>query len=139
MNVAIANPAIVATIVPDAQRMAFLPRKLPRFYRRIEPLVFRFMGLLDATYEGGYWEFVDLSNGGFYLRLLRTGLAELSWDGNGFSGSLSQDAAGIVASLFALNHLCNSTEQPAHVDLYFHLRDFAGDHPEAGLIFDAID
>ncbi len=58
-------------------------------------------------------------------------------NGNGFSGELSAEAAGIVACLFALCAFAEESEQGA--EHYHLLRDFAMDHPEAGLIFRAID
>ena len=60
-------------------------------------------------------------------------------DGNGFSGSMSADAAGIVATLFALCDLAAQVRDDAVIDLFHGLRDFAEEHAEMALIFAAID
>lgn len=62
--------------------------------------------------------------------------------GNEFDGELSADAAGIVATLFALGQLA-ATEaddiRDQFVHLFHWLREYAAEHAEARLIFRAID
>ena len=63
-------------------------------------------------------------------------------DGNGFEGNLSADAAGIVASLFALNQLTHEAKGEAQdhlIEQYYKLVEFATTHPESGAICRAID
>ena len=60
-------------------------------------------------------------------------------DGNGFEGSMSADAAGIAACLFALSHLSFQIPDES-IARHFHLlRDFALEHAEASAILAAID
>jgi hypothetical protein len=82
---------------------------------------------------------VELTNGGFYLR---TGSEPVAFrvPSNGFEGVMSPDAAGITVCLFAYSHL--SFQFPADTCLSRHsflLRAYAIEHPEASLIFAAID
>jgi len=63
----------------------------------------------------------------------------LEWDGNGFEGALSADAAGIVATLFALSHLSFRYPRDLLAESYERLADFAAGHAEAGAIYRAID
>ena len=139
--------SIVATRVPDHQRLAFLPRVFgPKHYRRGECAVFDWMARLCPDYRGGFWHFYDLSNGGFYLALDEGSLKgpngarqmHLVWEDNAFEGTMSAAAAGVVASLFAINHLiwggCGELE-----DAYYALRDYAAEHPEGRQILRAID
>lgn len=67
----------------------------------------------------------------------------LTVDGNAFDGELSSDAAGIVATLFALGQIAEeiqgTAEADAVIDHYYCLREFSSEHVEAGLIFRAID
>ncbi|MGR3440055.1 MAG: antirestriction protein [Paracoccus sp. (in: a-proteobacteria)] len=49
------------------------------------------------------------------------------------------DAAGIIATLFALSHLSFRFEDDRFSDAYARLYDHAAGHPEAGEIFQAID
>ena len=67
----------------------------------------------------------------------------LEVDGNGFSGEMSADAAGIVATLFALGQLAAEIEgtdaADALIDRYHFLREFVDGHAEARAIYQAID
>ena len=78
-----------------------------------------------------------------YLAPELTGRLCLEVDGNGYSGELSADAAGIVATLFTLGQLAADNQgtdvADVLIDRYHFLRDFARDHPEAAEIFRAID
>lgn len=132
---------ITATLVPENKRMNFMPNFFgPNLMMRGESLVFSWLRKLSTDYNGGYWHFYTLSNGGFYMAPDIKGPLRLVVDGNYFSGDLSADAAGIVATLFALCQLANETENDRIIDLYHQLVEFAGtDHPEAGKIFSAID
>lgn len=131
---------ITASTVPGYARMAFLPRAFgPRHVIVGESAVFNWMKSLCPTYSGGFWDFVDLSNGGFYLRLQTdTPSFLLRVDGNGFEGELTPDAASIVATLFAINELLFTGA--AHLDdAFYKLREFALQHAEARHIVSAID
>lgn len=133
------NRAITATILPEKSRMGFLPAFFgPDLMMCGEPLVYHWMSSLASSYNGGFWNYYTLSNGGFYMA------PELDREyqvvvANGFIGDLSADAAGIVATLYALCELANRTQADRITELYHLLRDFALDHPESGSIFAAID
>ncbi len=60
------------------------------------------------------------------------------WEPNGFEGCISPDAFGIVASLFALNHLAWKVGGRFDESLEL-LREYASGHEEAGLILAAIE
>lgn len=132
--------AVFATLVPEADRMDFLPTFFgTRLMLRGEAMVYGWMRELCAEYDGGMWSFFTLSNGGGYLAPSTSQPMKLEVDGNGFEGTMSADAAGIVATFFTLSHLSMQTEQEALSDLFLALREFAAEHAEAGLIFGAID
>jgi Antirestriction protein len=98
------------------------------------------MSQLCADYSGGYWNFYDLNNGGCYLAPSGAQSYRLTVSGNGFEGCLSADAAGITATLFAINTLTfRFPHLRQHIDRYYQLRDFACTHAEAPLIMAAID
>ena len=134
---------ITATQVQEGRRLAFLPRLFGRHMLYGETLVYRWLDNLSDDYKGGYWEFYDLSNGGGYMAPAHSSELELQVEGNGYSGSMTADAAGIVACLFALGELVASVQQPTDrdrlADLYHTLRDFASQHPERQEIMQAID
>jgi hypothetical protein len=92
-----------------------------------------------SQYVGGVWDMLDLSNGGFYMR---TGSEPVQFrvPSNGFGGTMSADAAGITVCLFAYSHLSFQFPAEAHLSRHFYLlRAYALEHPEASLIFAAID
>lgn len=128
-----------ASLVPEAKRMAFLPNCFGRYFLMGEVLVYGWLDRLSADYSGGCWEFYTLSNGGFYLAPKIGQRLRMAVEGNGFEGELSPDAAGIVATLFALNQLAFETRDDHLIDCYHALRDFALEHAEAALIAQAID
>jgi hypothetical protein len=131
---------IVATLVPEAQRLSFLPRHFGRQMMIFEQDLYTHMSQLCADYTGGYWNFYDLSNGGCYLAPSDGQSYRLSVSGNGFEGRLSADAAGITATLFAMNTLAfRYPHLEQHSERYYQLRDFACAHAEARLILAAID
>ncbi len=74
------------------------------FPLRLEPFVFDVTRKLARDYDGGYWEFYTLSNGGFYMSLETGKTFHVSCE-NGFEGDLSGDALGITACLYAYSHL----------------------------------
>lgn len=144
MNNRIETELIVATLVDEENRMDFLPTVFgPRFMLRGETLVYSWMGKLCSGYAGAYWNFFKLSNGGFYLAPAKENKLAVSISSNSFEGEFSADAAGILATLFALDQLAKE-QQGSHLgdllaDRYRHLRNFAKTHPEAIEIFRAID
>lgn len=135
---------VTASRVSDDSRTDFLPFYFgTRRMLRGEALVFGWMDRLCKTYSGGYWNFHTLSNGGFYLAPDRPDAMRLEVEGNGFSGDVSADAAGVVATLFALcqlsEELYGTDDADAVIENYHRLREFVDGHAEAGAIFRAID
>ena len=130
--------AIQAKVVPGDERLQFLPRVFGRRFMQGESAVFDWMRRLCPDYNGGFWDFIDLSNGGFYLRLVTDKPLTIHVDGNGFSGELSADAASIVVCLFAINELMFDGAHQLE-DPYYALKDFGLQHPECKSILHAID
>ena len=90
-------------------------------------------------YNGAYWHFYELSNNGFYMAPDLDEDLTLFIESNGYEGEVSPDAAGIIATLYALNHLCHTTRSEKLIDAYYLLRDYVGQHAEASKIYSAID
>lgn len=133
------DPGITATLVPDHERLGFLPSLFGRYLFRGESSVYAWMSHLSRDYTGGYWQFMRLSNGSGYLVPTCAARLRLVCD-NGYEGEVSADAAGLVATLYAVNHLANHTGDAPLIDRYHALREYALDvHPEAAAIARAID
>lgn len=129
---------IIATKVAEEDRLEFLPAVFGNKFLSAEGLVYRLMGALCDAYNGGYWEFYKLDNGGFFMAPTAEKM-DISWAGNYYSGQVSGQAAGIIASLFAINTIANEDGDEKMTNAYYHLLDFACQHPEASDILGAID
>ena len=133
-----AGSPVLARLVPEAERLEFLPRHFERQMMTFEAAVYAQMRFLSADYVGGYWEFYDLSNGGCFIAP-RDGFFRMVAP-NGFDASMGAGSAGIVAALYALSLLSFKYEAVEVFATRFHqLRDFALDHADAGAILAAID
>jgi len=132
---------ITASVVPSAERLAFLPKKFPdgALYLLFEANAYTKMRAMTGDYGGGFWDFYDLSNGGLYIAPRDTRSYRIEIPSNGYEGTVSADAAGIIASLFALNALTWQYPSDHMHDLYYWLRDYAATHPEGAAIYGAID
>ncbi|MDH2430966.1 antirestriction protein [Pokkaliibacter sp. MBI-7] len=100
---------------------------------------FRQLDSYADAYHGGQWQFFALSNRGVYMAPIGEGQLTLEVPSNHFTGSMSFDAAGIVASLFTLNMLAWKTNNDDVGESFYRLRDFACAHAEASSILRAID
>jgi hypothetical protein len=131
---------IVATLVPEAQRLQFLPRHFGSYMMVFERALYTQLHELCADYNGGFWNFYDLSNGGCYLAPSQPRGYRIIVSGNGFEGNLDAESAGIVATLFTLSHLSMSFPRvERYAERFYQLRDFACEYPDANLILAAID
>jgi hypothetical protein len=112
-----------------------------RFPLNIEPAIYSATGNIAAEYNGAYWEFYILSNGGFYMAPSSDSLYQVSCD-NDYEGKLSADALGITACLYTYSHLSFSNNM-AFAEIcanhYHWLRAYMLEHKEASAILSAID
>lgn len=133
--------SITNTIVPESERLAFVDRLFGiQYVTKLEPTVFTMTEHLAPAYTGGYWEFHDLGNGGFYMApRFETEFNIVSE--NGYEGMLSPDALGITACLYAFSNLSFGDGSFAQTcaEQYHLLREFMFEHPEAKAILRATD
>ena len=111
------------------------------FPMRLEPVVYGLTENLSEDYHGGYWDFWELSNGGFFMSPRSDKRFNVSCE-NGYDGEMSADALGITVCLYAYSHLSFGPESRFTDDCarHFHLlRDYALDHIEGLAIMMAID
>ena len=130
---------VTAQRVREEERMQFLPRYAGKRFLLVETAVFRMLAQLSTEYQGGYWHFYTLSNGGFFLAPSAPAHYRLCCDGNGFTGMVSAEAAGLIATAMALSHLSCQFEEERLIEAFYQLRDFASGHAEASSIFRALD
>ncbi|RMW99891.1 antirestriction protein [Legionella jordanis] len=130
---------ITSQLVSDNQRLSFLPKHFGPMMIRAEQAIYKALGTMCSSYDGGYWHFYELSNGGFYLAPDMDGLLPIFVEGNGYEGHVSANAAGIITTLCVLNQLCWMTESEKTINQYYLLRDYIEYHKEASDIYAAID
>ena len=105
-----------------------------------ELTVYSFMDQLSsADYDGGVWEFYERDGRPLYLVPTAKPTYRMAWGMNGYAGEVSADAAGIIATLFALSHLSFQAQSDALSDAFHRLYDYAAAHADAHEIFRAID
>jgi hypothetical protein len=135
-----ARSLIVARAVDDSERLMALPRHFGHRLMIFEGTVYTFMRRVAPDYTGGLWQFLELSNQGFYMAPEEQRTYRLSVDTNGYEGVMSADAAGITVCLFTYSHLSfEYFGDEAFAEHFHRLRDFALEHAEASAIFAAID
>ncbi|MFO9250761.1 antirestriction protein [Legionella pneumophila serogroup 8] len=130
---------IQAVAVNDNQRLFFLSKYFGNKMMIAENGIFNALGKLCSGYTGGFWNYYELSNGGFYMAPCLDEKLELFVESNGYKGVLSADAAGIVACLYVINQFCWKYKSEKMINHYYLLRDFAAEHTETSEIYAAID
>ena len=130
-----------AAIVPEARRMEFLPAMLsPRLILIGERTVYQFMSwLAPDDHAGGLWYFHEREGPPVFMAPASDKRFRDFCETNGYRGEVSAEAAGIIATLFALSHLSFRHDGDKLSEGYMRLSEFAGDHPGASEIFKAID
>ena len=133
--------AIHCSVVNQEKRLDFLPYHLGDWAIKFENETFSWADSLCLNYTGGYWEFYSLNNGGFFIAPDMESDVEMFVSGNGFSGKISSEAAGIITTLFSLGSLAFDHYEISDIFSikYHQLRDYAKTHPESVAILSAID
>ena len=94
---------IASFIIPTEERLNFLPSMAEK-YLHFENLLYHFAEQVIEGYNGGYWEFVGLSNGGqFVFPKMKTPIT-LDNPNNFAKVTLSDESAGICIMLVTLSN-----------------------------------
>lgn len=129
---------VSVVIVAEELRLEALPKHFGKAFLEYERLVYSYMDYLCPEYTGGYWEFYELGNGGFFMQL-KGGERYTLNSPNGSCYEVSVQSASIVVCLFAQCHLMQKYPTDALIEKYHQLRDFAGQLDEANEIYQLID
>jgi len=130
---------IVATPVSTIDRVTFLPSLFPGHYLGVELGTYAWLDKLCTEYKGGCWEFFWLSNSGGFLAPMADIKYRIVWSDNLFDNLVGREAAGIIATLYALNGLAEKHSCEKLLERYEQLREYAMEHPESESIHNAID
>jgi hypothetical protein len=132
---------ITHTLVPESARADYVGKLFGVRWIWIESFVFDTAGSLSEHYEGGIWTFHSLSSGGFFMSPACRPTYIVQCD-NGFEGTLSSEAFGITACLYAFSSLSFSPDanfSQLCADHFHKLREFALQHAECRSILLAAD
>lgn len=136
---------LTSSIVPVKERLAFLPSITTQFLS-FEVTLFSFAEKYSKDYQGAYWQFVSLSNGGkfMYPDLGKSVSAVNSY--NEINVTFSSEAYGICITLMALSQFTAMAHRNGDEEdnerlyaLYHQLRDYALMHEDAEFILAFID
>lgn len=133
---------IQCKLLSDAQRVTHTAKLFGiSFPMLLEPFVFNIAGKLSRDYSGGLWAFYSLSNGGFYLAPESPESFSVSSE-NGYQCSMTADALGITACLYAYSHLSFrnlGVFSETCARQYHLLLEYAFDHDQAACILGVIN
>lgn len=130
---------IVATKVEDDEaRLMCLPRVAGARCVLLERTVYGILGGMCAAYEGGYWDFYELSNGGFYMAPASEQVFHLSCP-NFFEEDVCADTAGVIATAHAYSHLSFAPMGTPFARAYHLLAAYISQRKDAALIHAALD
>ena len=140
------NPAtmpINKTQCAIGQRLYFLPHYLGRAHEVFQNRLFYLAKQLLKPYDGGYWEFYHLGNGGFVMALDDDDTITVN-SPNGSSAAVDAETASIVVCLMTLSDLSftlqvDSDELHKVVTSFHALREFALEHPNSNTILKLVD
>ena len=134
--------SVFSRVISESERMQHVDHLFGiKYVLKLEPTVFQFATQLAAPqYNGGYWHFHALSNGGFYMAPRADTSFNISCD-NGFEGTLSAEALGVTACLYAYSNLSfdDGVFAQTCAQHYHWLREYMFGHAEVRSILRAID
>ena len=118
---------VTARVIPPEERGNILPTKFPNSFLHVEMGIFDWMARLCPGYNGGLWELVELSNGGFFMFLPSEEKVHLVNPMNGSEEHLTPEAAGVAVCLIAMSHLSFQRRDDDIANNYYFLRDYMFD------------
>ncbi|WP_458039080.1 antirestriction protein [Pantoea ananatis] len=126
-------------------RMNFLPMLFSSDFLRSEVNVYHYAERFLEGYKGGFWEFVQLPNGGGFMQ--PPGKEYRFQNPENWTDMIvSAEAAGIILTALVLNHRSwmfshhDQEELCTHFcERYEQLMAYADTHTEGGAVFRALD
>ncbi|MGK5032682.1 antirestriction protein [Janthinobacterium sp. MDT1-19] len=130
---------VTAVLVTDAyERMECLPNVAGRRWVWLEYTVYSMLDRMSDDYQGAYWEYYKLSNGGFYMSPLTDDSFHMCCE-NIFEGDVSAKTAGLIACAMAYSHLSFFEDGDCFAEAYMLLFEYLAQQSDAAIIFAALD
>lgn len=132
---------IYASVVPESKRLDFWRQHFGNVQQCLflELNILSWFSRLCREYNGGYWHFYTLSNGGVFMAPDSQETYDLYCKSNGNHATVGGEAAGIAACLMTYSHMSFITANNEMAEHYYRLRDYALSHPECQGILTLID
>ena len=130
---------ITARLLAPQERMRALPQQFGASFLAVEHSVYQMMRYLCAEYQGGYWDYYALSNGGFFMAPTTAAHYRLYCDGNGYEGVFTADAAGVGVCAMTYSQLSFAPGGARLAEEYYRLRDYIELHPAVRQLLDLLD
>ena len=125
-------PIYATPVYNEELRLRRIYKEFGVYALQVERYIFNQFRALCPEYDGGSWDFYEVSNGGWFMAPRDKENYTLMCAGNWYTGTVSAEAAGIIACLYVYGNL-------QYADKYWDLREYAYQHPEAAKILAAID
>ncbi|MEN3262545.1 antirestriction protein [Sodalis endosymbiont of Spalangia cameroni] len=131
--------------VEESDRLSFLPYLFGEDFLDAEMQVYDYANRYLPEYNGGFWHFIRLPDGGGYM-MPDVGPVRLVNDDNRFDRTVSNDVAGIILTSLVINHRCglhHDRDRAGLVKLFIQREEQLWHHivahPECGDIYAALD
>ncbi|KGC20247.1 antirestriction family protein [Burkholderia gladioli] len=128
---------IDGNLIPDSVNAP--PSLFGQHYLLGEGLTLGLASMWSPNVYDHVWDTFSIGNGSAYHAPRSDDPFHLQIDSNGYTGVMSADAFGIVVTMTVLRFLVNEKRSLKASIHYNALRSYAGTHPEAQEIFQALD
>ena len=94
---------ITARYISENARMNFMPAAFRGAFFSADHFIQSFLNRYAKDYQGGYWEYLQASNGAFFMEAPQPLWLSLP---NYFEGECSAREVGIIVCLYAYSYFC---------------------------------
>ncbi|ENL7233739.1 antirestriction protein [Escherichia coli] len=136
---------ITARYISENARMNFMPAAFRGAFFSADHFIQSFLNRYAKDYQGGYWEYLQASNGAFLMEAPQPLWLSLP---NYFEGECSAREVGIIVCLYAYSYFCGLAYEEGKAELnetmanrYHLLREYVNtlDNESQNRIYRAID
>jgi hypothetical protein len=132
--------AITATLVPEEARENFLYSKLNMAMMNFEAIAFSNADRFCEEYNCAYWDFYELSNGGFFMApALQKETVAVSNDMNYYSGECSPHDLGVIATMMGLCYVAERSRIDRDIGYMEKLAQYYYGLPDCRVIAGMLD
>jgi hypothetical protein len=100
----------------------------------LEHTIYDLLCTLTDDHDGGFWDYFQLSNGGFYMAPKSAKSFHIFCSRNGFERDTCANTAGIIATAMAYSHLTGRPRGSYFARAYERLSDFIFQQSDADTI-----